>query len=475
MIKISAAKIKKNFTEGPLFFRITLFAIPIMLTGFLQIAYNMADNIVVGKFSGDPNALAAVGSCGSLNALIINFLFGIGGGAGVVVAQFFGAGENAKLSRCVHTAMLLALLGGIGFGAIGFALGRPLLILMDTNPIVLDAATLYIRIICIGVPANAIYNFGSAILRATGNSSTPLIILGSTGLINVFLNLLFVISFNMSVSGVAIATVASQYASAVAVVAVLCMSRTSPYRLKLKKLRIEKPYLLRILRFGIPTGISSSMFSISNVFMTSAVNSFPITTVNANTIASQIDSITLTSMNCFGQAAMTFSGQNYGARKPERVMKSVGYSLIQTSLIGISVAVLELAFARQLIVLFLDASHPDAEGIIADAIVIMSLMLPSYAIFALMDSITGGIRGLGYSNTAMLINLICICGMRVVWIFGIHPRIGTLWGLFLSYPVSWTLALIFAIVCFAFLFVRFKKSISRSQTNDGSFVVTKSK
>jgi putative MATE family efflux protein len=454
-------KARKNFTEGPLFFRITLFAIPIMLTGFLQIAYNMADNIVVGQFSGDPNALAAVGSCGSLNNLIINFLLGIGAGAGVVVAQFFGANEHEKVSGSVHTAMLIALFGGILFGAVGFLVSRPVLTLMGTKPEVLDAATLYIRIICIGIPANAIYNFGAAILRGTGNSSTPLIILGLSGLANVLLNLVFVIFLHMSVAGVATATIISQYISAIAILAVLFLSHGRSYQIKLSKFRIQRPYLLRILRFGVPTGLSSSMFGISNVFMTSAVNTFPTATVTANTIASQIDSVTLTSMSCFGQAAMTFSGQNYGARKPERILKSVGYSVIQTSIIGITVATLELVFARQLIGLFLDTSLPNSDAIVSDAITIMTLMLPSYAIFALMDSISGGIKGLGYSTTAMFINLGCICGIRVVWIFGIHPYIRTLQALFLSYPISWLCGLFAVLVCFSIVFVRFKKRLLR--------------
>lgn len=452
-------KVKKNFTEGPLFFRITLFALPIMLTGFLQIAYNMADNIVVGQFSGDPNALAAVGSCGSLNNLIVNLLFGIGAGAGVVVAQFFGANEHDKVSASVHTAMLIAVFGGLIFGAAGFAVSRPVLTLMGTKPEILDAATLYIRILCIGIPANSIYNFGAAILRGTGNSSTPLIILGTSGLVNVGLNLVFVICLNLSVAGVAVATIIAQYISAIAILAVLFLSHGRSYQLRLSEFRIRKPYLVRILRIGVPTGISGSMFGISNVFMTSAVNGFSTTTVTANTIASQIDSVTLTSMNCFGQAAMTFAGQNYGAGKPDRVLKSVGYCLAQTSAVGITVLSLELIFARPLIGLFLDTSLPNADAIVNDAVLIMSLMLPSYVIFALMDSIAGGIKGLGYSTTAMMINLICICGIRVLWIFVIHPHIGSLQGLFLSYPVSWICALLATVVCFSILFVRFKREV----------------
>ena len=222
---MSAAKIKKNFTEGPLFFRITLFALPIMLTGMLQIFYGMADHIIVGRYSSDPNALAAVGCTGSLTSLIVNLLLGLGGGAGIVVAQCYGAKDDERVSKAVHTSLIFSLIGGIVFSALGLLVSRPVLTLMGTNPEILDSATLYFRIICIGIPANAVYNFGAAILRSTGDSKTPLIILSSTGIVNVLLNLFFVIVCHMSVEGVAIATIASQYLSAVAVIIVLMLKK----------------------------------------------------------------------------------------------------------------------------------------------------------------------------------------------------------------------------------------------------------
>lgn len=455
-------KSSRNFTEGPLFFRITIFALPIMLTGILQIAYNMADNIVVGQFSGDPTALAAVGSTGSLNNLIINLLLGIGAGTGVVVSQFYGAGNSEKVSRSVHTAMLFSLIGGLVMGSVGFIISRPALILLGTKPEVLDSATLYLRIICVGIPANSIYNFGAAIMRGTGNSKIPLFILGSAGICNVLLNLFFVIVCGMSVAGVAIATIISQYLSAAAIVIILLLKKDQPYGLSLSKLRISKPYLLRILRFGIPAGLSSSMFAVANVIMTGAVNSFPTTTVTANTIASNIDSLTLTSMSCFGQASMTFSGQNCGAKKPERIKKSVLYCGIQVFTVGVIVSMLELIFARNLIGLYLDKSMENAALVEDTAVTIMTLMLSTYVLCGLLDVVSGGIKGLGYTMTAMIINMVFICIFRMIWILGIFPSIGTVVGLFLAYPISWTLAFATAIISLIVVYRKFKRSLDTS-------------
>lgn len=463
-------KSKPNFTEGPLFFRITAFAIPIMLTGLLQIAYSMADNIVVGKFSGDPGALAAVGSTGSLTNLIINLLFGIGAGAGVVVSQFYGAGESERVSKSVHTAMLFSLLGGIAAGALGVLISRPALVLLGTKPEVLDGATLYLRIICLGIPANAIYNFGASILRGCGNSRAPLFILAGAGAANVILNIFFVVACHMSVAGVATATIISQYISAVLVVYLLMREKDAPYAIKIRELGISRPYLARILRFGVPAGVASSMFAIANVLMTSAVNSFDTATVTANTIASNIDSLTLTSMSCFGQASMTFTGQNFGANKPERIKKSVSYCLIQVFTVGVVVSALELIFARGLISLYLDKSLENAAVIEDTAITIMIVMLSTYFLCGLLDTVSGGLKGLGYTMTSMIINLVLICGFRMLWILGIFPRIGGIVTLFLAYPISWLLAFITAVIFFILAYRKFKRTLALPDSDSVSKV-----
>ena len=451
-------KPKKDFTEGPLFFRITLFALPIMLTGMLQICYNMADNIVVGKFSGDPTALAAVGCTGSLTALIINFLLGIASGAGVIIAQLYGAKDDEKLSRTVHTALLFSVFGGIFMSVLGIIIGRPALILMGTKPEILDSSVLYLQIICIGIPANAVYNFGASILRSTGDSKTPLIILSLSGIVNVLLNLLFVIGFHMTVAGVGIATICAQFISAVAVLVCLMKRKDMPYHVSLSKLCFDRNLLSRILRYGIPTGLQSAMFNIANVLITTAVNTFPTSTVTANTIAGNVDAFTYIAMNSFSQAAMTFVGQNYGAMKTDRIKKSIVYSIIQVLAFGICISGIELIFKYQLISLFVDSSSPDAEIVTATAASLITMLLIAYIICGLMDVVSGSLKGIGVVLGTMFVNMICICGVRIFWIYLIFPieKMNTLTGLYIAYPVSWTLALIGMSVLFVINYKKIK-------------------
>jgi len=450
---------KKNFTEGPIFWRISLFALPIMLTGILQICYGMADNIIVGKFSGDPLALAAVGCTGTLSNLVINLLLGIAAGTGVVVAQCYGAKEYKLVSRGVHTALIVALVGGILLMGVGLIICRPVLTLLDTKPELIDRSVLYLSIIFMGIPGNSVYNFGAAILRSTGDSKSPLMILSSAGIINVGLNIVFVVSLGMTVDGVALATIISQYLSAAAVLFVLAKKRGECYAFSFKKLCFDKRMFARIMRYGIPAGLQSAMFSISNLLMTGAVNSFPTTTVTANTIASNIDAITLTSMGSFSQASMTFVGQNYGAKKPERIKRSLAYCLIQVAVVGTVISGVELLLGRQLISLFVDSADPNASVITATALEIITMLLSLYTICGIMDVTAGAIRGLGYALTPMFINVFCICILRVIWIYTIFPleKMHTIIGLYLVYPVSW----IAALVCMMTAFILAYRSISR--------------
>ena len=329
-----AAKPKRDLTEGPLFLPMIMFVIPIILTGMLQIVYNMADNIVVGRFSGDEYALAAVGSTTSLSNLIINLLMGVGGGSGVVIAQSYGAKQYDRLSRAVHTSMSFSLIGGVAFCIIGLLISRPALELMDTKEELMSRALLYLRIICLGIPASAVYNFGAAVLRSVGDSKTPLFILSATGIINVILNLIFVISFGMAVEGVALATIISQYISAIVVVFLLVGRKNQPYSLDLKKLRIDVPILKRILALGLPAGFQGTLFSISNIILTAGMNSLATTDIAGKTIAINIEGLVYTAMNSYLHASMTFTGQNYGAKKPERIKKSIIYAVLQVAVIG---------------------------------------------------------------------------------------------------------------------------------------------
>lgn len=453
-------KRKKNFTEGPLFWRMLLFALPIIATGVLQIFYSMADNIVVGQFSGDPNALGAVGSTSSLTNLTVNLLFGIAGGASVVIAQSFGAGDDGVVSRTVHTALGFSLVGGLFFGLLGLLLARPALTLMGTRPALLDGAVLYFSIICIGIPANSVYNMGASILRSVGDSKTPLIILASTGLGNVGLNFVFVMGFGMSVAGVGIATIVAQYLSAVAVLFVLWRRRDLNYGFHPKRMCFDKALFLRILRFGLPAGIQGSLFSISNVLLTSGVNSLGDHVIKAYTIANNIDAITFTACNSFHQTALTFVGQNYGAKKYSRIRRAMLFALLQVAFFGIVVAQVELLFSRPLSELYVAADDPNREEIILLARQIMEVLLTTYFLCGLMDVLCGILKGLGYSLTPMLVSLSGICGLRVLWVLFIFPMEGmhTHVGLCLSYPVTWAVTGVFHLVTVVFALRKLRRA-----------------
>lgn len=447
-----ARKAKRDFTEGPIFTKMILFVIPIILTGVLQVAYNMADNIVVGQFSGDDNALGAVGSASSLTTLIINFLIGISSGAGIVVAQFYGAKNDEAVSKTVHSSMLFAVISGIAFMCIGLIFTKPLLILMDTNSELLSKAVLYMTIICYGIPASGIYNFGAAILRSIGDSRTSLYILAVSGITNVVLNLVFVICFDMSVDGVALATTLSKYVSAVWIVIVLIRRKNTCYGLNLKKLRMDKALVLRVMRFGVPIAVQNSIFNLSGVIVTGATNTFPKHTIAAKTIAFNIEGIAHTCMNGFTTAAMTFSAQNYGAKKYGRINKVLLYSLIQVATIGLVSSWIEIAFGRELAMLYIESGNPEKEAIIKDVISIFWVMLSTYFLCGVMSTLSGVLKGLGYSMVSVIASVIGV-GVRVGWILILvpMPRFHNVSVLFAAYPISWIFTIILLSACCVFV------------------------
>ena len=455
------AKTKRDLTEGPLFLPMISFVIPIILTGMLQILYNMADNIVVGRFSGDELALAAVGSTSSLSNLIINLLMGIAGGAGVVVAQSYGAKNKERLSRAVHTSVLLSVIGGILFCLIGLIISRPALSIMETKDELMSPALLYLRIICLGIPASGVYNFGAAILRSVGDSKTPLIILSSTGLINVLLNLLFVIAFGMSVDGVALATIASQYVSAAAVVYILFKRREQPYALDKSKLKLDRDLLLDILRLGLPAGFQGTLFSISNIILTSGMNTLPTTDISGKTIAINIEGLVYTAMNSYLHASTTFTGQNFGAKKPERIKKSIIYAVLQVLIVGFFGGMLLLAFGEPLANLYIDANDPNRVEVLRAALELMTFMLSCYFLCGIMDTLSGALRGLGYSMIPMIVSIGAICVLRAIWVFCVFPteRFHSLIGIYTIYPISWSLGIIFNTIALLVIYPKVKKSM----------------
>ncbi len=455
------AQAKRNLTEGPLFIPMIQFVIPIILTGMLQIFYNMADNIVVGRFSGDELALAAVGSTSSLSNLIVNLLMGIAGGAGVVIAQSFGARDYNKLSRAVHTSVVFSLIGGVAFCFFGLIISGPALTLMDTQDELMSRALLYMRIICLGIPASSVYNFGAAALRSVGDSKTPLFILSLSGIINVLLNFFFVTVFKMSVSGVALATIASQYISAVAVIVILFKRKGTPYALNKSLLVIDKGILKQILRLGLPAGFQGTLFSISNIILTAGINTLPRTDISGKTIAINIEGLVHTSMNSYLHAAMTFTGQNYGARKPERIKKSIIYAVIQVTVIGIVGGQLLNLFAEPLASLYIDAADPNRELVLKAAMELMSFMLAVYFMCGIMDTLSGALRGLGYSIIPMIVSIGAICVLRALWVFFVFPteKFHSLIGIYTIYPLSWFLGLSLLAITLLILFKKVKRRL----------------
>ena len=462
---MSLAKNKRDLTEGPLFIPIFTFVVPIILTGILQILYNMADNIVVGRFSGDELALAAVGSTSSLSNLIINLLMGVAGGSGVVIAQSYGAKEFDKLSKAVHTSMLFSVVGGVFFCLLGLLISEPALALMDTKDELMGRALLYLRIICLGIPATSIYNFGAATLRSVGDSKTPLFILSSTGIINVLLNLFFVIVCKMTIDGVALATITSQYISAAAVVFILFKRSDSPYALDIKKMHMDMPIMKRILALGLPAGLQGTLFSISNIILTAGMNSLPTTDISGKTIAINIEGLVYTAMNSYLHASTTFTGQNYGARKPDRIKKSIIYAVLQVALIGFIGGQIINLFGRPLASLYIDANDPNKEAVMAAALELMQFMLSCYFLCGIMDTLSGALRGLGYSMIPMIVSIGAICVLRAIWVFFVFPteQFHTLIGIYTIYPISWTLGLVALVIALLIIFKKVKKRLSEEE------------
>ena len=410
-----------DMTSGALLPKILIFSGPLILTGILQLLYNAADVVVVGRFAG-ATSLAAVGSTGSLINLIINVFMGLSVGTSVMVARYYGAGDVRMVQDTVHTSILVALLSGIVVGIFGFVMAKPILRLMDSPDDVIDLAALYVRIYFVGMPFNLLYNFGAGILRAVGDTKRPLYYLTISGAANVILNLILVIVFHMGVAGVAIATVVSQAISMVLVL--LCLIRTQGIiHLDLKKLRIRKSPLLGIMQVGLPAGLQGSLFSISNVLIQSSVNSFLSTAMAGNAAASNLEGFVYTAMNSIYQADLTFASQNYGAGKKDRV-KSVLWNCLGTVVvIGLGLGLLFMAFDRTLL-----SVYNQDPAVIDFGVLRMHIILPTYFLCGMMDVMVGQLRGIGYSIMPMIVSLTGACLFRIVWIMTIFsmPQFHTL-------------------------------------------------
>lgn len=447
-------------TEGRIFSKMILFVLPIMATGILQLLYNSADSIIVGRFSGDPNALGAVGSTGTVTGLIINILMGLVAGTSVLISQFYGAGNEKAVSHTVHTSITAAIVGGFIFMGIGEAIASPLLKLLGTKPDLFDSALLYVRIVFLGVPALAVFNFGAAIVRSLGDSRTPLIILATTGLLNVALNLVFVILCNMSVAGVALSTIISQYITAIIIVIIL-MRSNGPQRLCLGRLKINGIILVRMLKIAIPSAIQSSLFAISNMMLQSAVNTFTTDEVSGNAIASTLENFIYITLNSFYTATLTFVGQNYGANKLERTKRTLLYSIIQVTVIGSLIGSLMMLFCEPIAMLFINPNAANAEMVLTACIRRCSVVLVPYFICGYMESFTGFLRGYGYSLLPMASSIFCVCVLRVLWTRYVFPlpAFNSIEGLFLIYPITWFATALFQGVMSFFVYRKHKRNL----------------
>ncbi len=419
-----------DMTSGPFLKKILMFSVPLMLTGVLQLAYNTADVIVVGRFVGK-EALAAVGSTGSLVNLFLNVFLGLSMGSGVMIARHIGERDDKSVNECAHTAMLLSVFSGLFIGAMGFFFSGSMLRIMEVPDDVIELATLYLKIYFLGSPGLMAYNFGASIVRATGDTKRPLYILTFSGLVNVILNLVLIIVFKLGVSGVAIATIVSQYLSAFFIIFYL-HGINNPCRLSLKRLRFNKTELSCILRLGLPAGIQSSLFSFSNVIIQSTVNSFGSVAMAGIAAGSNYDSYIYTCTNAVAQTTMTFSSQNLGAKKYDNIGKVYRQCLIFAFAISALLGVVGIAFDDFIVGLFSD--DPDVIAIGADR---MMIIMPFYFFCSLMDVAASQLRGMGKSFEPMIVSLIGACGIRIFWVFFILPLDRTLMNLYWSYPVSW--------------------------------------
>lgn len=447
---MSKKRYSMDMTTGVLFPKILSFAFPLMVTGLLQIVYNAADVMVVGRFAGSVS-LAAVGATSTLVNLMLNLFLGLSMGSGVVVAKHIGAGDGASVHRTVHSAMFLSLLSGIVIGIFGVFISPFALSVMGTPPEVHELSTVYLRIFFLGTPANMIFNYGASILRATGDSKRPLYILTATGILNVVLNLIFVIIFHLNVAGVALATIISQYVSAICVLYIL-LKTNSNINLSLKKLRFYKSELSDILRIGIPAGLQGSLFSLSNVVIQSSINSFGAAVIAGNTASGNIDSVIFTCCNSISQTATTFTSQNLGAGQFRRIRRIYFNCIGISATIAIIFGVALLTFGPQIMTIFsTDAAVIDA------GLVRLRLFAVTYIINSALDVTTGQMRGLGKSVIPMIVTMVGVCGLRVIWVFTIFREFRSLFMLYFSYPVSWFITGIVLVIMYAITFRKLLK------------------
>ena len=429
-------KYEIDMCNGTIIDKLISFALPLMISGMLQLMFNAVDIIVVGRFTGS-QALAAVGSTTALICTFTNLFIGVSLGANVLAARFYASGKTKEMSETVHTAILLALISGIAMSIIGILCARESLVLIATPDDIIGQA--------------ALYNYGAAILRAVGDTKRPLMYLIAAGTANAVLDLILVIIFKMGVAGVAIGTITSQFISCVLVIRCLCKT-DAIYKLYISKLRIKKYYLIQILKVGLPAGIQSTVINFSNVLLQSSVNSFGEIAMAGYTAANNILGFLYVSVNSVTQACMSFTSQNYGVRKFKRMDKVLANCAILSIIVSVVIGGGSYLLGHQIL-----GIYTKQEDVIQCGMEILSISTIPYFLCGLMDMIPGSMRGVGYSAVPMLLSIIGTVGTRLVWIYGVFPEHRSLYVLFMSYPVSWGLTIVMQAICLVFVRRKIRK------------------
>ena len=459
--EIKEKKIKKHeidMTNGSILKKMLLFSFPIMGSSILQLLFNAADVIVIGRFAGD-TSLAAVGATSSLINLLVNLFIGLSIGANVLTARYYGAHSDKGISRTVHTSIGLSIVCGTGLAIVGFLVSKPILALMGTPDDILKLSALYMRIYFLGMPAMMIYNFGNAVLRAKGDTTRPLIYLAIAGVVNVVLNLFFVIVVKMDVAGVAAATSISQCLSAFLILR--CLSREQDaFRLRRRLLKIDKEKLKIILQVGLPAGFQGVLFALSNVIIQSAINSFGTYVIAGSAASSNLENFTYFAMNAFYQAAISFTSQNMGAGKYERIKKILICAVSCAAVSGLIVGNLTCLFGTELL-----SIYTDSDAVVKEGMRRLWFIAAPYFICGIMDTMAGMIRGLGYSVLPMIVSLLGACVLRIVWILTVcqmpayhYPEL-----VYASYPVTWAITATVHIICYVIITKKIKKTIELKQ------------
>ena len=449
MMSSKTKQYEMDMCSGPILRKMLMFALPLMLSSILQLLFNAADIVVVGKFAGD-NSLAAVGSNTALINLLTNLFIGLSIGANVVAARHYGAKAWDDLRRTVHTAMLLSMLSGALLLVLGVIGAEQMLIWMQTPEEVLPLATVYLRIYFLGMISTMVYNFGSALLRAVGDTKRPLYFLLCAGIINVILNLLFVIGFQMDVMGVAIATVISETVSALLVLRCLVKEKGGIH-LELRAMRIDRKKMLQILRIGLPAGFQGVVFALSNVVIQSSVNIFGNIVVAGNSAAANLEGFVYMAMNAFYQTTLSFVSQNYGAGEQKRINRIALLGEACVIVTGTLLGNMVVFFGNDLLQIY--SNNPE---VIAAGMVRLHYISMIYALCGIMDVMVGALRGIGYSIMPMIVSIVGVCVLRLIWLATVFqiPEFHKIETVYLSYPVTWILTSLVYIVFFVWIRIR---------------------